>query len=101
MSKNTIHHNPIFSAVRKPKYRYVPVQETLTSDELGTYVTYSLSVRTVEEEITFVSDVSTDYEEIKQLADLCTIKELDPIHLEDVIQDFLADPEAELLTIRH
>ena len=96
MSKNRNHHNPIFSTVRKPKYRYVPVQETLKSEELGTYVTYSLSVRTIEEEIAFVSDVSTDYEEIEQLAALCTIKELDPIHLEDVIQDFLADPEEEL-----
>ena len=96
MSNNTIHHNPVFSPVRKPKYRYVPVRETLHSDELGTYVTYSLSVRTIEEEIAFVSDITTDYEEIERLADLCTAKELDPIHLEEVVQDFLADPEEEL-----
>ena len=92
-------HNPIFSPVRKPRYKYVPVQETLTSDDLGTYITFSLSVRTVEEEIAFVSDISTDYEEIEQLAALCTIKELDPIQLEDVVQDFLADPDKELAQI--
>ena len=50
----------------------------------------------MEEEIAFVSDITTDYEEIERLADLCTAKELDPLHLEDVVQDFLADPEAEL-----
>ena len=71
----------------------VPVQETLTSDELGTYVTYSVSVRTVEEEVAFVRDVSTDYEEIRQLTELCTDKELDPGQINDVIEDFLADPE--------
>ena len=38
-------------------------------------------------------DVSTDYEEIQQLTELCTDKELDPDHINDVIEDFLADPE--------
>ena len=96
MSKKFFYHNPTFSKVRKPKYQYVPVQETLSNDELGTYVTFSLSVRTVEEEISFVSDITTDYEKIKHLADLCTAKKLDPIQLKDVIEDFISDPEAEL-----
>ena len=96
MSQNNHHHNPTFSPVRKVRYRYVPVRETLTSDELGTYISYGLSVRAVEEEIAFVSDVTTEYEEIERLADLCTEKALDPLHLEDVLQDFLADPETEL-----
>ena len=96
MSKKVFYHNPIFSRVRKPKYRYIPVQETLTNDELGTYVTFGLSICTVEEEISFVSDITTDYEEIKRLADLCTTKELDPIHLKDVLEDFITDSEAEL-----
>lgn len=100
MSKRTTHHNPTFAPVRKPKYRYIPIRETLSSDELGTYITYSLSVRTLEEEITFVSDVTTDFEEIERLADLCTLKELDPIHLKEIIQDFLADPEEELSLVQ-
>ncbi len=90
--KNT-NHNPKIVFCKKPRYRYVPVQETLTSDELGTYVTYSISVQTVSEEIAFVRDVSTDYQEIRQLTELCTDKELDPDHLNDVIEDFLADPD--------
>ena len=96
MSKKNTNHKPTIVYRKKPRYQYVPVRETLTSDELGTYATYSMSVRTVEEEIAFVSDITTDYEEIERLADLCTAKELDPLHLEDVVQDFLADPEAEL-----
>ena len=96
MSKKNFNRNPVISKVRKPKYHYVPVQETLSSDELGTYVTFSLSVRTVEEEIYFISDITTDCEKIKHLADLCTNKELDPIQLKDVIEDFIGDPEAEL-----
>ncbi len=75
----------------KVQYQYVPVQETLTTDELGTYVTYSLSVRTVEKEIAFVRDVSTDFEAVRHLAELCTENQLDPEHLSDVIDDFLVD----------
>ena len=76
---------------RKPRYQYIPVQETLTSDELGTYVTYSISVRTVSEEVAFVRDLSTEFEEIEHFTDLCTKKQLNPEHLDDVIQDFLVE----------
>ena len=99
MSNNHNTSNPKVVYEKKVRYNYVPVQETLTTDELGTYVTYGLSVRAVEEEIAFVSDVSTVYEEIERLADMCTAKQLDPVHLGEVVQDFLADPEAELALI--
>ncbi len=75
----------------KVRYRYVPVQETLTSDELGTYVTYGISVRAVEEEIAFISDVCADFEEIRQLADICTEKQLAPEHISEVIYDFISE----------
>ena len=96
MFKNHNTSNPKFVFQKNVSYRYVPVQETLKTDELGTYVTYGISVRTVEEEIAFVSDVSTVYEEIERLADMCTAKQLDPVHLGEVVQDFLANPEEEL-----
>lgn len=76
---------------RKPRYQYIPVQETLTSDELGTYVTYSISVRTVSEKVAFIRDLSTKFEEIEHFTDLCTEKQLDPEHLDDIIQDFLVE----------
>ena len=84
-------NNPKLIYRNEAKYRYVPVQETLEDDDIGTYVTYGLSVRTVEEEIAFVSDVSTELDEITHLADVCTEKQLAPEHLADVIEDFLAE----------
>lgn len=91
MSNNHNTSNPKIVFQKNVRYSYVPVQETLTTDELGTYVTYGLSVRAVEEEIAFVSDVTTEFEEIKQLADVCTEKQLDPDHLTDLLEDFLAE----------
>lgn len=85
------HSKPSVLFQNKPRYHYVPIQETLTSDELGTYVTYSISVRTVEEEIAFVRDVSTELEAIQHLTNVCTEQALDPDHLEDIIQDFLVE----------
>ena len=93
MSAKKIIHKPSIIYQNKPRYQYVPVQETITSDELGTYVSYSVSVRTVSEEIAFVRDVSTSFEEIKEFTDRCTEHQLEPIHLDDLIEDFLADSE--------
>ena len=91
MSEQHNHSHPHLVFRRTPRYRYVPVQETLHSDELGSYISYAISVRTTEEEIAFVSDVSTEFEEIEQLADLCTAKQLDPEHLPDLLEDFLVE----------
>ena len=82
-------HTPI--PVRQVRYRYVPIQQTLTSEDNEPYVTYGISVRTVEEELAFVSDVSTEFEEIQRLTELCTEQQLDPEHLMDVVDDFLVE----------
>lgn len=37
-----------------------------------------------------VSDVSFDFSEVENLVNVCNSKELDPIHIEDVINDFFA-----------
>ena len=93
MSNNKTHTPTVKREVR---YRYVPVRETLVTEDNDKYVTYGLSVRTVEDEIAFVSDVSTEFEEISKLADLCTEQELDPIHIGDVIEDLLAEGSVSL-----
>lgn len=92
MSKKNTNHQPTIVYRRKPRYQYVPVQETLTSDEIGTYVTYSISVRTVSEEIAFVRDVSPDFEDARDFAEKCTREQLLPEHLDDLIEDFLIEP---------
>ena len=38
-----------------------------------------------------VQDVSFDYIQLGKLIDLCNHLELDPIHLKDVMEDFLAN----------
>lgn len=38
-----------------------------------------------------VSDISLDYIQLEKLIDLCNQLELDPIHLKDVMEDFLAN----------
>lgn len=88
MSENRKHFQKDVSEVR---YRYVPVMETIENEEIGTYTSYGISVRTVEDEIAFVSDVSTELEAVQRLTDRCTEQRLSPEHLCDVIEDFLAD----------
>lgn len=78
--------------LKKPKrYFYEVVRQSLTTDELGTYVTYGIRVSTERTQITFVSDISTDEHAVKHLAERCTREQLDPIHLNDVIEDFLQE----------
>ena len=87
MSKQRIHSN---TSKKNTYYRYDAVPEVLTSEELGTYVSFAIRTVLVEETvITTVSDVSTELEDVQRLAELCTQRELDPEHLSDVIDDFL------------
>lgn len=79
--------NPIIK--RKVRYTYSAVQEILETEENEKYVSYGISVKAVDDEIAFVSDVSTELEEVQRLAELCTEQELAPEHLCDVIEDFL------------
>lgn len=97
MSKNHTPQNRIPIILRKTRYRYVPVQEPLKDEDGNGYVSYGISIRSVEDELAFVSDISTDFDKVRQLADLCTEQELDPIHLNDVIEDFLVDEDAVLI----
>ena len=73
------------------RYSYEAVAQTLTADELGTYLTYGIRVSLAERELAFVSDVTADRREIETLVKLCNDGQLDPVHLNDVIEDFLAD----------
>ena len=41
-------------------------------------------------EILFIRDVFTDIELGKRFADLCTREQLDPLHIFEVVEDFLS-----------
>lgn len=71
------------------EYRYTAVCEKLYSDELGEYESYGIEIRKNGELVCRVSDISTDKDELERLAELCEREELSPIHIYDVIEDFL------------
>ena len=74
-------------------YRYLPVKETASSDELGTYDTWGIRVSHITEsdskEIRYISDVSVNYDSVELFTRLCNEQQLDPIHLSDAIDDIL------------
>ena len=80
-----------FTSEEPKRYVYEAIQQTLTTDELGTYVTYGIRASSEETQLAFVSDVSTDESAVRHLAERCTEQQLDPVHLENVIEDFLEE----------
>nr|WP_325211879.1 DUF6514 family protein [uncultured Oscillibacter sp.] len=74
-------------------FQYLPVENEVFSPYLGPYRTFGLRVlRTGEagaEEVMVLPDVSTDFGFTLRLAGLFTEKQLDPLHLLDVIGDLL------------
>ena len=72
-------------------YFYEAVRESLTSDELGVYVSYGISVSLNGQTVAFVSDVSPDGADVERLVERCNREQLDPIHLNDVIEDHLSE----------
>ncbi len=63
-------------------YKLVSKRETVEGKE---YVVYGIKYN---DEYCF-EDISTDEKPVKELADNCNKFSLDPVHLKDVIEDFL------------
>ncbi len=72
------------------KYKYLVLKQVFKNDDGEKYVTYGLRVMRGDNEIALISDISTNYEDIRRLAETCTRDGLDPIHINDVVEDFLA-----------
>lgn len=69
-------------------FQYVPFEESLQSDELGSYISFGIKAVDSSNRITTsVSDVSTDEAFVEDLCNRCTLQQLNPIHLLDVIED--------------
>ncbi len=75
------------------EYKYILIKSTLLSgDNCG--VCYGIAV--VEEHdgvsviLQSVSDIAVCSDRLEQLVDLCNEFELDPMHLNDVVDDYLA-----------
>lgn len=74
-------------------YQYLPIQNEIFSPEIGKYHTFGLRVLRTQDgedqEIMILPDVSTDFSFTLRLASLFTEKQLDPLHLLDVLYDFI------------
>lgn len=74
-------------------FRYLPIENEVFSPYLGRYRTFGLRVlrsgEEGEEEVMILPDISTDFAFALRLAELFTAKQLDPIHLLDIIEGML------------
>lgn len=71
---------------------YMPVKQHLFHPDIGEYVSYGIiAVRLfrIRKQIAFVADVDPSAYRVFILAFRCTLCQLDPIHLMDVVEDFL------------
>ena len=74
-----------------PPYRYEPVKEKYYSADIGEYTSYGIRVSEIPSgrEVKYFSDVSTDIKRIEKLCALATGGLLSPMHLLDVIEDYI------------
>lgn len=74
-------------------FLYLPVENEVHSPYIGQYRTFGLRVlrseKEVDTEVMTLPDVSTDFDFTLRLASLFTRKQLDPLHLLDVLEDIL------------
>ena len=73
-------------------YLYLPFKEVRRSDELGSYTTYGIRAVNIllRRIILTVPDVSTDQTAVSHLCYLCMLHDLQPVHLLDVIIDYIS-----------
>ena len=77
---------------RSRNIEYIAVEELLYSEELSrVYVSYGIKAVSGGETLALISDISTVRTEVEELVRKCNKYSLDPIHLIDVIEDFLAE----------
>ena len=74
-------------------FNYVPVCEFVFSNDIGYYRTFGLKVFDNGVLYTSVPDISADENVVSHLAQLCMDEQPDPVHLYDVIEDFLVSPK--------
>ena len=77
----------------KAQYFYSVFEESRSSPELGAYVTYGVKAAPEDDHsacFDTVADVSLSEARLGVFVRLCNELQLSPIHLRDVIEDFLA-----------
>ena len=75
------------------EYKYIVVQSTYKNEDI---MRIGFGIAAVEEYdgvttiLESISDLSSDIKPIERLVKVCNNLQLDPIHLQDVVTDFLA-----------
>ena len=70
------------------KITYIINETALTVNE-KTEISYGISCFEDGHEIERIKDLSTNHNKVKQLVDTCNKLQLDPVHLNDVAEDFI------------
>lgn len=73
-------------------WQYEAVEERVTRPDLGEYATWGLRVRTAEGNV-ILHDVSVERHFVEQLAGLLNDQQLEPVHLEEMVNEFMSYPE--------
>lgn len=73
-------------------WEYEAVEERVTRPDLGEYASWGLRVRTAEGAVT-LHDVSVERRFVEQLAGLLNDRQLEPVHLQEVVEGFVSYPE--------
>lgn len=74
-------------------FLYFPVKQQLYQEDLGNYVTYGIAAWRIfslhPSPCAFISDVTPDRRAVVHLCWQCTVGQLYPRQLKDVIEDFI------------
>ena len=76
----------LLTDTQKITYCLIPSTVRLNDEDVITYGIAALQGNII---LDYILDVSDEYNSVLSLAELCTEEELDPIHIEDVVRDFL------------
>lgn len=74
-------------------FLYFPIKQQLYQEDLGNYVAYGIAAWRIPSlhpsPCAFISDVTLDRRAAVDLCCRCTLGQLDPKQLEDVVEDFI------------
>ena len=70
-------------------YIYKLVRKIFCRKDIGIYISYGIECHRKGILITKVPDISTDKAFVRHLAELLTAEQCEPLHLFDVIEDFM------------
>lgn len=71
-------------------YSYRTIKEYLWHADIGHYVSYGIVAYQGGVEVARISDVSVEGDSVKELARLCNEYQVSPIHLWDVVEDWIS-----------